>query len=92
MPSVFENSDKQQMIGTFELLFMGLAVVIDIVLLLIVSEHGNRPKTAIWLHLLTIGYASCMDAISFTCSSKMLRDFYGFNWTDCVLVSYRLAF
>ncbi len=65
------------MIGTFELLFMGLAVVIDIVLLLIVSEHGNRPKTAIWLHLLTIGLCVVHGCNFF---HLFIQDAQGFLW------------
>jgi signal transduction histidine kinase len=42
-------------LDSLELLLMGIAVVVDSVLLLIVFEKNNRAKTGLWLKFLTIG-------------------------------------
>ncbi len=65
------------MLESLELLLMGVAVVIDMVLLLIVCERANRAKTADWLRLLTIGVCLVHGCNFF---HILIRDTQGAIW------------
>lgn len=75
------------MLESLELFLMGLAVVIDLVLLLIVCERGNRAKTADWLRVLTIGVCLVHGCNFF---HILIRDAQGLLWLQLDRICFSL--